>query len=211
MGRFKVRKLMHALNLEVRYPKRFKATTDSKHSLEIASNILSRQFNPTSPNKVWTTDISYVWTLDGFVYLAVVIDLYSRQIVGWAIDDNMKTSLCINALRMAYWKKKPDKGVVHHSDRGSQFASYAYKEELSHLGMIPSMSRLGNCWDNAPTERFFRSLKSEHLVYEKLGCKKQAKLSILDYIAFYNGERIHSTLGYVTPIAFERNFYRKTD
>jgi len=210
IGRFKVSRLMEQLKLEVRYPKRFRATTDSNHSLVVAPNTLNRRFNPTKPNQVWTTDISYVWTLEGWMYMAVVIDLYSRQVVGWAIDDHMKTSLCINALQMAYWGKKPANGLMHHSDRGSQYASHWYREQLKVMGMIQSMSRKGNCWDNSPTERFFRSLKSEHLNYERFSSKAIAKLSIVDYIAFYNGQRMHSTLGYITPIAFERAFYRKT-
>lgn len=210
IGRFKVCRLMEQLKLQVRYPKRFKVTTDSAHSLEAAPNRLNRQFNQTKPNEVWTTDISYVWTLEGWVYVAVVIDLYSRQVVGWAIDDHMKASLCIRALQMAYWRKKPAQGLMHHSDRGSQYASHCYKEQLKMMGMIQSMSRKGNCWDNSPTERFFRSLKSEQLNYERFSRKATAKLSILDYIAFYNGQRMHSTLGYKTPIAFEREFYCKS-
>lgn len=210
IGRFKVRRLMEQLKLEVRYPKRFRVTTDSNHSMAVAPNALNRQFNPTSPNQVWTTDISYVWTLEGWMYVAVVIDLYSRQVVGWAIDEHMKTSLCIKALQMAYWRKKPAKGLMHHSDRGSQYASYDYREQLKNMGMIQSMSRKGNCWDNSPTERFFRSLKSEHLNYVRFSSKVRAKLSILDYIAFYNGKRMHSTLGYKSPVVFEQEFYRKT-
>lgn len=210
IGRFKVRRLMEQLKLEVRYPKRFRVTTDSNHSLALAPNILNRRFNPTAPNQVWTTDISYVWTLEGWMYVAVVIDLYSRQVVGWAINEHMKTSLCINALQMAYWRKKPARGLMHHSDRGSQYASYSYREQLKNMGMIQSMSRKGNCWDNSPTERFFRSLKSEHLNYERFNSKAKAKLSIVDYIAFYNGQRMHSTLGYKSPVVFEQEFYRKT-
>jgi putative transposase len=210
IGRFKVRRLIGQLKLEVRFPKRSRVTTDSNHSLTVAPNTLDRQFNPTTPNQVWTTDISYVWTLEGWMYLAVVIDLYSRQVVGWAIDEHMQTSLCIKALQMAYWRKKPAKGLMHHSDRGSQYASHCYREQLKKMGMVQSMSRKGNCWDNSPTERFFRSLKYEHLNYERFSYKATAKLSIVDYIAFYNGYRMHSTLGYKSPIVFEEEFYRKT-
>ena len=209
VGRFKVRTLMEQLQLEVRYPKRFRVTTDSNHPLTVAPNTLNRQFNPTKPNQIWTTDISYVWTLEGFVYVATVMDLYSRQIVGWAINDHMKTSLCIKALQMAYWRKKPEKGLLHHSDRGSQYASYCYREQLEIMGMEQSMSRKGNCWDNSPTERFFRSLKYECLNYEKLMSKAMAKLNIVDYIAFYNGQRMHSALNYKTPVACEQEFYRQ--
>ena len=209
IGHFKTRRLMKQLGLEARYPKKYRITTDSNHKLAIAPNILDRHFNPTRPNEVWTTDISYVWTLEGFVYVATVMDLYSRQIVGWAIDSHMKTSLCLQALQMAYWRKKPETGLLHHSDRGSQYASNDYREQLKRMGMRQSMSRKGHCWDNSPKERFFRSLKYECLNYERLANKAMAKLCVLDYIAFYNGQRMHSTLAYKTPLAYEQEFYRK--
>jgi transposase InsO family protein len=207
IGRFKARRLMKILGLEARYPKKYKATTDSTHSMAIAPNILDRKFNPDKPGQVWTTDISYVWTLEGFVYVATIMDLYSRQIVGWAIDDHMRTSLCLQALQMAYWRKKPEQGLLHHSDRGSQYASHEYREALERMGMRQSMSRKGNCWDNAPKERFFRSLKYECLNYERLVSKAEAKLHTIDYIAFYNGQRIHSSIAYKTPLAAEQEFY----
>ena len=208
-GRYKVRQAMARLGLEVRYPKKFKVTTDSDHNDSISPNILDRDFEVTEPNKVWTTDITYVWTLEGWLYVAVVIDLFSRQVVGWAVDDHMRTSLCVRALQMAFGRKRPAPGVLHHSDRGSQYASYEYRQHLDIMQMQQSMSRKGNCWDNAPTERFFRSLKHEELNYEHFRTKEAAKLSIIDYLAFYNGKRIHSKLGYQTPLQFEREFYRK--
>jgi putative transposase len=197
------------LNLVARYPKRFKVTTDSRHSESISPNKLDRQFSVSQPNQVWTTDITYVWTLQGWLYVAVVIDLFSRQVVGWAMDNHMKTSLCVSALQMAFWRRKPAQGLLHHSDRGSQYASKEYREHLAIMGMEQSMSRKGNCWDNAPTERFFRSLKYEQLHYEKFQTLAEAKLSIIDYLAFYNGKRIHSTLGYKSPLIFERDFLRQ--
>jgi putative transposase len=209
VGRYKVRCLMQALNLVVRYPKRSQVTTDSRHSESIAPNTLDRQFRVSQPNQVWTTDITYVWTLQGWLYVAVVIDLFSRQVVGWAMDNHMKTSLCVRALQMAFWRRKPAQGLLHHSDRGSQYASKEYREHLAIMGMEQSMSRKGNCWDNSPTERFFRSLKYEQLHYEKLRTLEEAKLSIIDYLAFYNGKRIHSTLGYKSPLTFERDFFRQ--
>ena len=210
VGRYKVRCLMQALNLVVRYPKRSQVTTDSRHSESIAPNTLDRQFRVSQPNQVWTTDITYVWTLQGWLYVAVVIDLFSRQVVGWAMDNHMKTSLCVRALQMAFWRRKPAQGLLHHSDRGSQYASKEYREHLAIMGMEQSMSRKGNCWDNSPTERFFRSLKYEQLHYEKLRTlEEEAKLSIIDYLAFYNGKRIHSTLGYKSPLTFERDFFRQ--
>lgn len=206
-GRYKVRGLMARLGLEVRYPKRFKVTTDSDHNEAISPNKLNRQFEVNEPNKVWTTDISYVWTHEGWLYIAVVIDLFSRQVVGWAIDDHMRTTLCVSALQMAFWRRKPEPGVLHHSDRGSQYASLEYRRHLDIMKMEQSMSRKGNCWDNAPTERFFRSLKHEQLNYEKFRTKAAAKLSIIDYLAFYNSRRTHSKLGYLSPMDFERNFF----
>lgn len=147
---------------------------------------------------------------EGWMYVAVVIDLYSRQVVGWAIDEHMKTSLCINALQMAYWRKKPAKGLLHHSDRGSQYEALLSRTANSHgYNSKHDMSRKGNCWNNWPTERFFRSLKYEHLNYQRFTRKAQAKLSIIDYSAFYHGQRIHSILGYKTLLAFEREFYYK--
>lgn len=207
VGRFKVRRIMRELGLLVRYPKRIKVTTDSDHNEAISPNRLDRQFQVKKPNQVWTTDITYVWTLQGWLYVAVVIDLFSRQVVGWAIDDHMKTSLCVKALQMAYWRRKPLPGLLHHSDRGSQYASREYRQHLAIMGMVQSMSRKGNCWDNAPTERFFRSLKYEQLNYEKFRTKAAAKLSVIDYLAFYNGRRSHSTINYMTPIEFERDFF----
>ena len=190
-------------------------TTDSNHNEAISPNSLDRQFEAKAPNQVWTTDITYVWTLEGWLYLAVVIDLFSRQVVGWAVADHMRTSLCVSALQMAFWRRKPKPGLLHHSDRGSQYASCDYRKHLSIMKMEQSMSRKGNCWEglplgyNSPTERFFRSLKHEQLNYEKFRTKASAKLSIIDYLAFYNGKRSHSKLGYQSPLQYERDFYRK--
>jgi len=208
-GRYKVRSLMVQMGLEVRYPKRFKVTTDSNHNEAISPNTLNRNFDVVAPNLVWTTDITYVWTLEGWLYVAVVIDLFSRQVVGWAIDDHMRTSLCVSALQMAFWRRKPKPGLLHHSDRGSQYASKEYRLHLRIMKMQQSMSRKGDCWDNAPTERFFRSMKHEQLNYEKFRAKASAKLSIIDYLAFYNGSRSHSKLDYQSPLEFEREFYSK--
>lgn len=208
-GRFKIRRLMEELKLQVRYPKRFKVTTDSKHRFEVVSNKLNRQFKVTRPNEVWTADISYVWTLEGFVYVAVIMDLYSRQIVGWAIDEHMKTSLCLRALQMAYWRKKPAEGLLPHSDRGSQYASHDYKAHLNQMQVEQSMSRKGDCWDNSPMERFFRSMKYESLNYQRLATKAAAKMAIIDYLVFYNSQRIHSVLDYKTPMLFEQQFYNQ--
>lgn len=183
-GYYQVRHLMARLGLKARYPKRFKVTTDSNHNEAISPNSLDRQFEAKAPNQVWTTDITYIWTLEGWLYLAVVIDLFSRQVVGWAVADHMRTSLCVSALQMAFWRRKPKPGMLHHSDRGSQYASHDYRNHLAIMKMEQSMCRKGNCWDNSPTERFFISLKYEQLNYEKFRTKASAKLSIIDYLAF---------------------------
>lgn len=204
IGRFKVRGIMRQEGLVAKTPKRFKLTTDSKHAFPVAENILNRQFDVDTPNRVWTADISYVWTFEGWLYLAVVMDLYSRQIVGWAMDKRMKTKLVLDALAMAYFQRKPPGRLLHHSDRGSQYASFEYQKRLKSYGMISSMSRKGNCWDNAPTERFFRSLKSERLTGFRFITRQEANTEILDYITYYNSIRLHSSLGYLSPMAFEK-------
>jgi len=146
----------------------------------------------------------YVWTLEGWLYLAVIMDLFSRQIVGWAMDKRMKVQLAIDALAMAYWRRKPTAGLLHHSDRGSQYACQQYQQLLAHYRMVPSMSRKGDCWDNAPIERFFGSLKSEHLADFRFTTRDMASKEILEYITFYNAYRSHSSLGYVSPMEYER-------
>ena len=208
IGRYKVRRIMRELGLKAKAPRRYKITTDSRHSFPVAPNVLDRQFDVDQPNRVWTADISYVWTLEGWMYLAIVMDLFSRRIVGWAMHKRMKTQLTIDALAMAYWMRKPDKGLIHHSDRGSQYACHQYQNCLNAYGMIPSMSRKGDCWDNAPTERFFRSLKTERLSDYIFTTRKTAQLEIIDYFSYYNGIRLHSTLGYQSPLAYEKELYR---
>jgi len=204
IGRYKVRRLMRELGLEARQPRRYKVTTDSRHSFPVAPNILNRQFDVAEPDRVWTADITYVWTLAGWLYLAVVMDLFSRQIIGWAMDKRMKKQLVMDALSMALWRRKPAAGLMHHSDRGSQYACHDYQKMLSAWHMVPSMSRKGDCWDNAPTERFFRSLKSERLDYCRFENRMAAKMEILDYITYYNAIRLHSTLGYRSPMDYEK-------
>ena len=204
VGRYKVRRIMRDLGLKAKISKRFKVTTDSRHSFPVAPNVLSRNFDVAAPNKVWTTDISYVWTLEGWLYLAIVMDLFSRQIVGWSMDKRMKKQLTLDALAMAYFRRRPDPGLLHHSDRGSQYACHEYQKQLKQYRMIPSMSRKGDCWDNAPTERFFRSLKSERLSDCIFTTRQAANMEVLDYISYYNSIRLHSTLGYKSPLAYEK-------
>ncbi|WP_152451752.1 IS3 family transposase [Microbulbifer sp. THAF38] len=204
IGRYRVRKLMKKLGLRVKRKKRFTLTTDSKHQLPTAENLLNREFSPSVKNQVWTTDITYIWTAQGWLYLAVVIDLYSRRIVGWHLDRQMETALVSRALMMAVNLRTPPKGLLHHSDRGSQYASHTYQAQLKQHGMVCSMSRKGNCWDNAPTERFFSSLKREWLTGNIYPTREDAIADVRAYIAYYNSRRIHSSLEYITPIEFEK-------
>lgn len=204
ISRYKTRKLMKVMDLKVKLKRKYKVTTNSKHKLPIADNVLNRQFNPEAPNQRWGTDITYIWTQEGWLYLAVVIDLYSRRIVGWCIDKLMTTSLVIRALMMAINLRQPPKGLIHHSDRGSQYASHNYQKLLKQAGMICSMSRKGNCWDNAPVERFFSSLKRELIGNQLYQTRQQAKADIREYMmVYYNSKRLHSTLGYKTPMLYE--------
>jgi putative transposase len=205
IGRYRVRSLMKKLNLAVKKKKRFVLTTDSGHGLPVAENLLNRDFAPAEKDRVWTTDITYIWTLQGWVYLAVVIDLHSRRVVGWHLDRHMDTALVIRALMMAVNLRSPPPGLLHHSDRGSQYASHTYRRLLKQNGMVCSMSRKGNCWDNAPTERFFGSLKREWLTGNVYPTREAAVADVRAYIAYYNSRRLHTTLGDLTPMEFEKS------
>ena len=206
IGRDRTRHLMKVLNLKVKQKCKYKVTTDSKHHLPVAENVLNRQFSPTGTNQSWGTDITYLWTQQGWIYLAVVIDLYSRRVVGWSMDRRMKKALVIRALMMAINLRKPLPGLIHHSDRGSQYASHAYQALLKQHGMICSMSRKGNCWDNAPVERFFSSLKREWTSDRLYRTRQEAIADVREYVAvYYNSKRLHSTLGYKTPMNYEKD------
>ena len=192
-------------NIEAKHKPKFKATTDSQHKFPIAPNLLEQKFYINEPNRIWTVDMSYCKTLEGWVYLAVVLDLYSRKIVGWAISDKMNRELIINAFLMAYWARKPKAGLIHHSDKGSQYASHDFQRILSKFEVIPSMSGKGNCFDNAVTETFFHTLKTELMFDHIFETREEAKSAIFEYIeVFYNRERKHSTLGYCSPEKFEQ-------
>lgn len=204
VGRYQARTLMRQAAVEVRKKKHFKVTTDSRHDDPVALNLLDRQFEVKSPNRVWAADITYLWTEEGWLYLAVVMDLFSRKVVGWSMSSQMKAGLVSDALLMALLIRKPDRGMIHHSDRGSQYACHDYQALLSEHGMICSMSRKGNCWDNAVVERFFRSLKSDQTEHRRYATREEAKKDVIDYVEmFYNSQRYHSYLGYVSPADYE--------
>jgi transposase InsO family protein len=196
--------------LKAKSKRRFKATTNSKHNLPVAPNLLNRDFSPEAPNQVYAGDITYIWTTEGWLYLAVVIDLFSRSVVGWAMDKRMTRQLVMDALTMAVQRRRPPPGVIFHSDRGSQYASSGFQKLLVKYGMICSMSRKGNCWDNAPVESFFGSLKQELVFHQKYPTRFHARQSIFDYIErFYNRRRLHSTLGYESPADYEATYFKR--
>jgi len=204
-GRDRARTLMRLANVRVKQKKKFRATTDSNHSLPVAPNLLDRQFDVSESNRVWVSDITYIWTVTGWLYLATVMDLFSRRIVGWSMDTSMTRKLVSDALLMAIWRRKPGKGLIHHSDRGSQYCSDDYQAILTRHGIVCSMSRKGNCWDNAVMERFFHSLKSEQVCFARYQTPEEAKKDIVDYIEmFYNSRRAHSYLGYHSPNEYEK-------
>jgi len=203
-GRCRARTLMRLANVRVRTKKRFVNTTDSKHTMPVAENLLDRKFDVSQPNRYWVSDITYIWTATGWLYLATVMDLYSRRIVGWSMDTSMTRQLVMDALLMAVWRRKPGKGLIHHSDRGSQYCSDDFQSLLKQHGIVCSMSRKGNCWDNAVMERFYHSLKSEQVYYADYQTPDEARKDIVDYIEmFYNSCRAHSYLGYISPNEYE--------
>lgn len=210
VGRYQARTLMHKAGVECKQRRSYRITTQSKHSLPIANNVLNRQFSVAIPNRVWTADITYLQTNEGWLYIAVVLDLFSRRAIGWAIANHMRDDLICNALQMALNRRRPKAGLIHHSDRGSQYAGSRYQEKLKQAGIIVSMSRKGNCWDNAVMERFFGSLKSERTDKIKYLTRGDAKADVIDYIEmFYNSQRLHSTLGYLTPLQYEQNIIKQ--
>ncbi len=198
--------LMRINGIRAKAARRSVRTTDSRHSLPVADNLLDRQFDPDGPNQAWGADITYIPTADGWLYLAVVEDLFSRKIVGWSMDATMTSRLVVDALGMAVKRRLPGEGLLAHSDRGSQYASEHYQLLLGKHGIECSMSGVGQCWDNAPVESFFASLKRELVHDESYTTREQAKASIFEYIeAFYNRVRLHSSLGFLSPEVFERS------
>lgn len=203
-GENRVEKLMRDNNIKAKRSKKFKATTNSKHNYPVADNLLNRQFEVSSPNTAWVSDITYIWTTEGWLYLAGVIDLHSRMVVGWSMSKRMTEKLTLDALSHAIHRRQPTEGLLHHSDRGSQYASKNYQKLLKENKITCSMSRKGNCWDNAVMESFFATLKTELIYHEKFITRKDAKLKIFEYIElFYNRNRRHSSLGYKSPVQFE--------
>lgn len=205
IGRFKVRGLMKTLGLRPIWGRKFVHTTNSNHDFPVAENLLNRQFNPERANQAWVADITYIRTRSGWLYLAAVMDLFSRKIVGWAMAPHMRSELVCSALQLAIAQRRPEPGLIIHSDRGSQYAGTAYQELLKRHGMRCSMSRKGNCWDNAVMERFFLNLKMERVWRKAYANHGEATRDISDYIVrFYNERRLHSTLRYVSPNQYER-------
>lgn len=210
-SRKRVARLMRQQGLRARQKRRFRTTTDSAHALPVAGNILKRDFAVEAPNRTWVTDITYIWTHEGWLFLVVILDLFSRRVVGWSMSARITRRLALDALSMALRRRQPPRGLIHHSDRGSQYASGEYRRTLAANGIVCSMSRRGDCWDNAVAESFFSTIKLE-LVYENdWATRAAARAAIFEYLeVFYNGERRHSSLGYLSPVAFERAHEEKS-
>lgn len=205
IGRWRVRRLMKLAGVRVKMKRKYRITTRSSHRYPVSPNLIRGCFQAARPNLVWVSDITYIRTLEGWLYLALVMDLFSRKVVGWSLAKNMAVKMVKDALLMATGRRKPDPGLIHHSDRGIQYACNEYRRLLRSYGMISSMSRSGNCLDNAVAERFFRTLKSECLVNWKNMPAEEVKHDIVDYIEmFYNSERLHSYAGYLCPNDYEK-------
>jgi transposase InsO family protein len=210
-GKKRVERLMRENGLKAKHKRKYKpASTDSTHKLPVAENLLDRQFEQSKPNQAWATDTTYVWTGEGWLYLAVMLDLFSRRVVGWAMGASNDTGLVLRALHMAAQRRRPPRGLIHHSDRGSTYASGDYQAALRDHGMICSMSRKGNCWDNAVMESWFHTLKVEMVQDIKFTTRRQATAAIFEYMeAFYNRKRICMTIGGFAPAEYEEQQVRK--
>ena len=204
VSRKRIARLMVEANLVCKTKRKFKVTTDSKHNKPVAPNLLDRKFKVSAANCYWVGDITYVSTEEGWLYLATVIDLFSRKVIGWSMNNNMKADLVNNALLMAIWQRKPKKGLIWHTDRGSQYCSDSHLQIINQHGIIQSMSRKGNCWDNAVAESFFSTIKTEIIFQHKFKTREEAKHAIFEYIeVFYNRVRMHSTNDYLSPVIYE--------
>jgi transposase InsO family protein len=196
---------MKLAGVSAKQKRKFKVTTDSKHNLPVAPNLLNREFEVAVPDQAYVSDITYIWTSEGWLYLAIVLDLFSRHVVGWSLNSRMSRRLIMDALQMAIWRRRPASGLLFHSDRGSQYCSADFQKMLKKHKMISSMSRKGNCWDNAVAESFFGSLKTERVFFSNYTTRDEARKDIVDYIEmFYNSRRRHSYLGYISPKEFEK-------
>ena len=203
-GRKRVARLMRENGIRAKQARRFKATTDSDHNDPVAPNLLDREFHVDVPDRVWVADLTYIWTREGWLYLAVILDLFSRRVVGWSMSKRITSQLTLEALNMALWSRKPSPGLLHHSDRGSQYTCGDYRDVLDEHGVLCSMSRKGDCWDNAVAESFFKTLKVERVNDRDYWTREEAQTDIIDYIErFYNRKRRHSYLGYVSPVEYE--------
>lgn len=206
-GKERIRLLMQKHGIKARSKRKFVVTTDSRHNLPVAPNLLNREFQPAQPNAVWAGDITYIQTDEGWLYLAAVIDLHSRLVVGWSMQPHMHASMVTDALRMAWFRRHPKAGLIFHSDRGSQYCSHTFQQTLTGYGMQSSMSRKGNCWDNAPVESLWASLKVGRLHGLRFATRRQAMDEVIDWLTFYNHKRLHSTLGYISPMQYEQNWF----
>jgi len=208
-GRDRIARLRRELDIHCRQKRKFKATTNSKHNLPVAENLVDQDFTPSRPNEIWLTDITYIPTQEGWLYLAGVKDVFTCEIVGYAMAERMTQELTGRALFRAVQQKRPVTGLIHHSDRGSQYCALDYQKLVKQFGMIPSMSRKGNCFDNAPMESFWGSLKNELVHHCRYATREEAKASIQEYIEiFYNRQRRHSRLGYLSPAVSEQNYHQ---
>ena len=207
VGEHRVARLMRQEGIRAKTVKKWRATTQSNHRLPVATNTLHRQFTVTHPNRVWAGDLTYVWTTEGWLYLAVILDLYSRRVIGWAMGHRLTVELAEQALTMALANRTPRAGLLHHSDRGSQYGAVAYQHRLVSCGIRGSMSRAGNCWDNAVVESFFATLKTELIHQRQYATRQEARADIFEYVeGFYNRSRRHSRLGYRSPMDFEHQY-----
>jgi len=204
-GKNRVARLMRQNGIKAKTKRRFKATTKSRHELLVAENLLNGRVPAEASNQVWVSDITFIWTKEGWMYLAAILDAFNRQIVGWSMGDTLSHGILAEALDKAFRRRKPEVGLIFHSDRGTQYASYAFRDLLDRYGFVPSMSSTGHCYDNALMESFFHTLKTELIYFEKYRTRQEARGSVFEYIEiFYNRTRRHSSLNYYSPAEFEK-------